>query len=204
MEHPEKKPTLLSASNSHYVEAALAIVLFTIAALPYYQQIPNDLIGYPDEYKHLLIARSLATTGGLDQQNLMGIQYPPGWGTVIYILSTVFNNHLKAAHVLNTVLAWLTGPLVYLYLRKQTNPLLALAIGGYASLHVLTIALGDSLLSEPIFGVVWLICLIWLHRSMKTWRRCGCCSSLLTETHDLRAARLSLTEMLVMPYLTRS
>lgn len=38
----------------------------------------------------------------------------------------------------------------------------------------------------------------WLHRSMKTWRRCGCCSSLLTETHDLRAARLSLTEMLVM------
>jgi len=146
------------------IEAAIAFCLFAVAALPFYMQIPNDLIGNRDEYKHILVAQSLAESEGLKSQVYDRIQYPPGWGTVIYFITILFRDHLRVAHVLTSLLAWLTGPLVYIYLRSLIKPVLALAIGGLTSVHFLTVCLGDTLMSEPIFGVTWFACLFWLRR----------------------------------------
>jgi 4-amino-4-deoxy-L-arabinose transferase-like glycosyltransferase len=168
MELADKKTSNSTIPCPHFLEVIFAFVLFAIIALPFYKQIPNNFISTRDEFKHLLIAQSLTNKESLHPEALRGIQYPPGWGVIIGSLLIIFGNQLQPIHAMTTVLAWLTGPLVYIYLRKQTEAILALAIGGFTSAHFLTITLGNTLLSEPIFGVAWLLCLLLLHLSMKS------------------------------------
>jgi len=160
-----KKTSNFTLSCPQYFEVIFAFFLFGFIALPFYTQIPSSLIFNRDEFKHLLIAQSLTNKDSLHPEALIGIQYPPGWGVVICSLFITFGSQLQQIHTMTTVLAWLAGPLVYFYLRKRTDAILALAIGGFTSAHILTITLGDTLLSEPIFGVAWFLCLLLLHLS---------------------------------------
>ena len=170
MEFSEKKLSKLINSHPQLIEFTFAFVLFTIIVLPFYKQFPNSIVSNRDEFKHLLIAQSLTKDYSLHAEALKGIQYPPGWGAVIGFLLIIFDHKLQPIHAMTTVLAWLTGPLVYIYLRKRTEAILALAIGIFFSSHFLTITLGDTILSEPIFAAAFLLCLILLHLSMNsTW-----------------------------------
>lgn len=168
MKFSEKKFSKLIESHPQFIEVAFAFVLFAIIALPFYNQLPNSIISNRDEFKHLLIAQSLTKYNSLHPEAFKGIQYPPGWGAVIGFLQIIFDHKLKPIHAVTTVLAWLTGPLVYIYLRKRTEAILALAIGVFFSTHFLTITLGDTILSEPIFAAAFLLCLTLLHLSMNS------------------------------------
>lgn len=161
-----KKDIVLVKPSALVIEIAVALAIFAVAALPFYLQIPNDLIASRDEYKHLLIARSIASGNGLNPPTPVPIQYPPGWGATLCFTAHLLGDRLEAAHVLTSLLAWLTGPLVFVYLRSRIRPILALGIGGLTSVHILSIRLGDTLLSEPIFGVTWFACLLLLRRPL--------------------------------------
>jgi len=165
-EQAEARAWAAGSGRAHVIgRALLAIVVFAVAAWSYYCQVPNTTVADRDEYKHLIVARSLAHGTGLNPRSPRPIQYPPGWGATLFLVQRVFGERLEVAHALTSLLAWSVGLLTFLYLLGRTGFWLSLAMGALCSAHVLSVRMGDTLLSEPIFAAAWMGGLFLMRRA---------------------------------------
>lgn len=163
---------------------------------------PNNSPGGRDDIKYLLLAQQISgvATAPLPHRP----QYPPGWPALL-ALNYAGGGTLATAHYLNFASIWVSIGLAVVFARRYVSLTTAVAVGLVFAASRLTVNTGDTLLSEPMFMVLFTLLLILAQRTTSdtlTWKRALVLGILGTGCRAVRTAGISIFGGLVFFILT--